>query len=174
VSKEQMRKKPDILSDDESLKNEAPLLHSIVKDSPFSVPENYFDSLPSEIIEKCRTGVAPKKWGEGILSILLGYKWKVLCTVTCLTALCFFVIKINNRPISYEAIAQNIPDSLIVQHLDNNITYINESTLEDLQDDESNISSVKNNSDSTNADQDIIAYLIDHNVNVSDIETENQ
>ena len=167
-----MSKKQDIFEDEESLKKNSPLLHSISRENPFSVPEGYFDSLPSEIIEKCRREVQPKKWGEGFFTTLLGYKWKLLTVTCCAAVICFFTLRLNNRPASYEAMAQAIPDSLIVQHLDNNITYISESSLEDLDEPESGISSVKSVSDSTNTDQEIIAYLIDNNVNVSDIENE--
>jgi len=174
-----MSKKQDIFSegiptgeDEESLKKETPLLHSISKENPFSVPEGYFDDLPSEIIDKYRTEAEPKKWGEGILTTLLGYKWKLLTATGCLAIICFFAIRFNNRPVSYEAIAKTIPDSVIVAHLNENISSISESSLEDLQEPENNSTSAKSATDSTGADQEIIAYLIDNNVSVADIENE--
>jgi hypothetical protein len=167
-----MSKISDILPDEESLAKENPLLHSISKENPFSVPANYFDSLPSEIIEKCRERVEPKTWGKGILTNILGYKWRLLTTMSCVAIICYFSMHINNRPVSYEAIAKNIPDSLIVEHFDKNIADINISTLEDFQETENNSTPVKSVSDSTNTDQDIIAYLINHNISVSDLENE--
>jgi hypothetical protein len=168
-----MSKISDILQDDESLEKENPLLHSISKENPFSVPVNYFDSLPSEIIEKCREKVEPKTWGNGILTNILGYKWRLLTTMGCLAVICYLSIQLNNRPVSYEAIAKNIPDSLIVEHFDKNITDINVSILEDFQEPESISSPVKSSSDTNNnTDQAIIAYLINHNISVSDIENE--
>ncbi len=167
-----MSNKQDIFTDDESLEKDSPLLHSISKENPFTVPENYFESLPSEIIEKCQeagNGLKPfaAKW-QGILTTLLVYKWKLLTVTGCVALLCFLAIRLNNRPMSYEAMAQNIPDSLIVEHLDNNIAAINESTLEDFQDAEN----IKSESDSTNSDQDIITYLVDNNISVTDISNE--
>lgn len=172
--KGRMSKIPDILRDDESLEKGTPLLNSASKVNPFLVPENYFESLPSEIIEKCREKIEPKKWGKGLFNTLLGYKWTLLTATSCIAILCFFAIRLNfNIPTaSYEAMSQNIPDSLIVEHLDKNITDINVSTLEDLQVPEINSTSVKKPSDSSNADQDIIAYLMNNNVSVSDIENE--
>lgn len=168
-----MSKTSDILPDDESLEKDSPLLHAIPKENPFSVPSNYFDGLPSEIIEKCREKVEPKAWGKGLLTNLLGYKWKLLAATGCVAVICFISIRtINNRPVSYEAMAQNIPDSLIVEHLDKNITDINMAALEDIQEPENSLPSAKSASDSANTDQDIIAYLMNHNISVSDIENE--
>jgi len=167
-----MSKKQDILPDDESLKREFPLLHSISKENPFSVPESYFDSLPSEILEKCHTvGNGSKSFptkAEAILTTLLSYKWRLLTVAGCAAIICIFVPRLNNRPVSYEAMVQTIPDSLIVKQLDNNIADINVSTLEELQ--EPGLFA-KSKSDSANTDQ-IIAYLIDNNVSVSEIENE--
>jgi hypothetical protein len=170
-----MRKISDILADDESIKRESPLLHSISKENPFSVPENYFDNLPSEIMEKCRAEIGSENLNSYFLNLkylVLGYKWRLLAVTSCMALICFFAIHINNSPVSYEAMAQNIPDSLIVEHLDKNITYISESTLEDLQEQESSSPSVKSTSDSANTDQAIIAYLMTTNVNDSDIVNE--
>ncbi len=162
----------DIYEDEESLKKESPLLHSISKENPFSVPEGYFDGLPSEIINKCIAEAEPKKWGVGILTNILGYKWKLLTLTGCLAVICFLVFRNNDRPVSYEVMAKNIPDSLIVANLDKNIYSLSESSLEDAQEPENNTSSVKNVSDTGSADQQIIAYLIDNNVSVNDIENE--
>lgn len=170
-----MSNKQDIFEDEESLKNESPLLHSISKENPFSVPESYFESLPSGIIEKCRTDAETKRWGNGILTTMLSYKWRILDATGCLIIICFFAVRMNNTPVSYEAMIQTIPDSLIVQNLDKNIYSISETNLEELtegQELEANTASAKNASDSTNSDQQIIAYLIDNNVSVSEIENE--
>jgi len=177
-----MKKISDILADDESLEKEAPLLHSISKENPFSVPENYFDSLPSQIIERCREKEVNQHGSlfiENLRLFILGYKWRMLTVTGCVAVACLFALHLNNRPVSYEALAQNIPDSLIVQHLDKNITDINLSILEDMsaetsygQDKRTTSSSARSISDSTNTDQDIIAYLMNNNVTVSDIENE--
>lgn len=166
-----MSNKQDIF-DDESLERESPLLHSITKENPFSVPESYFARLPSEIIEKCRTNPEPKKWGEGIVTALLGYKWRLLTVTGCVAIICFFAIRINDRPMSYEAMINNIPDSLIVEHLNKNIAYISEANLEELQEPENNASPTKTVSDSANSDQEIVAYLMENNVSVAEIENE--
>lgn len=177
-----MSKISDILSggmipmgaDDESIEKESPLLHSIPKENPFSVPENYFDSLPSQIVVKCREEVVSKNTVSYISYLTSHYIWRLLAVTGCVAAICFFAIRVNlnNRPVSYEAMAKNIPDSLIVEHLDYSLTDVNISTLEDLQVPETNSSSVKNTSDSANTDQQIIAYLMNNNVSVSDIENE--
>ncbi len=173
-----MSKKQDIVHDEEFLEKEAPLLHSISKENPFSVPADYFDSLPSEILEKCReveNGLKPFPGKSYIINLklfVLGYKWRLLTITGCVALLGFFISRINDRPVSYEAMAETIPDSLIVEHLAMNINAINESTLEDLQESENVSAPVKSVSDSANTDQDIIGYLVDHNINVSDIENE--
>jgi hypothetical protein len=162
----------DILPDHASLEKENPLLHSIPKKNPFSVPLNYFDSLPSEIMEKCRKEVEPKSWGIGIFINLLGHKWKLLTIATCAVLICFFTTQLKNQSVSYETLTKNISDSLILEHLDQNIADINITTLEDFQETENSYSPVKSASDSTGNDQDIIAYLMNTNVNVSDIVNE--
>jgi len=177
-----MKKIEDILTDDGLPEKDAPLLHSISKEIPFSVPENYFDSLPSYIIERCNEKEVTSQWSvfkENLRLFLMGYKWRLLSLTACVTLICLFTLHINNQPVPYEALVQNIPDSLIVAHFDKNITDINLSTLEDISEDtpwgqtwENTGTSSKSVSDSTNADQDIIAYLINHNVTVSDIENQ--
>src|ERR1700677_3187652 len=127
-----MTKISDILPDDESLEKENLLLHSIPKENPFSVPQNYFDALPSQIVDKCRQNTEPKKWGEGIVTNILGYKWRILSIMGCMV-LFVFVMRMNNNNTSYEALAKNIPDSLIVANLNNNINDISISSLEDMQ-----------------------------------------
>jgi hypothetical protein len=166
-----MSKITDILPDDESTEKQSPLLNSISKENPFSVPENYFDSFPSEIVQKCAQRVEPKKWGEGLLTNILGYKWRIISIMSCLV-LFIFVMYNNSNNSSYEALAKNIPDSLIVANLNNNINDISISSLEDMQVADNTNSSAKNPSDSTNTDQDIIAYLMNNNVSVSDIVNE--
>jgi hypothetical protein len=188
-----MSKKQDIFNqgipvgnEDESLEKDFPLLHSISKENPFLVPKDYFDSLPSEIIGKCREEIVsgqPDSYrasliGGNLLSYVLYlislYKWRLLAVTGCVAILCFFAIRMNDRPVSYETMAQNIPDSLIVDHLDKNIAFINESTLEEISENipdasENNSKSVKIKSDSASTDQDIIAYLMNSNVSVSEI-----
>jgi hypothetical protein len=174
-----MSKNSDILTDDEAIEKESPLLHSIPKENPFSVPANYFDNLPSEIVGKCRkeviSGQSPifrETPISHILCLISLYKWKLLTATGSIAIICFLIIHMNNRPVSYETLAKNIPDSLIVEHLDRNIADINVTTLEDFQEPENSTSAVKSTSDSANADQDIIAYLMNNNVSVSDIENE--
>lgn len=49
-----MKKEKNIFNDSEDNLNEiAPKLFSAGKDNSFDVPENYFDSLPAMIVEKC-------------------------------------------------------------------------------------------------------------------------
>ena len=172
-----MSKKQDIFQDDESIEKDSPLLHSISKENPFSVPENYFEGLPSQIIEKAREEVTSRQSSVDrnnlithILYLISLYKWRLLTSTCCAVVICIFAIRLNSHPVSYEAMAQNIPDSLIVEHLDNNIASINESTLEDLS--ETNPENVKSQSDSTSTDQDIIAFLVDNNVSVTEIVNE--
>jgi len=167
-----MSKIIDILPEDEALEKENPLLHSISKENPFSVPENYFEGLPSEIVGKCRDSAEPKYWGEGIWTNILSYKWRLLTITGCIVLICIFTFQLNNHSTSYEAMAQNIPDSLIVDDLNNNLADVSVSNLEDLQEQENSTSLVKSASDSASADQDIIAYLINSNVSVSDIVNE--
>ena len=178
-----MSKITDILPDNESTENESPLLNSISKENPFSVPENYFDSLPSEIVQKCQAEVVipiaigsqssavSKNRIPHVLYLISLYKWRILSIMSCLVLFIFVMYK-NSNNTSYEALAKNIPDSLIVANLNNNINDISISSLEDIQVADNNNSSAKNPSDSTNTDQDIIAYLINNNVSVSDIVNE--
>lgn len=182
-----MKKISDILPnglpaepDDGTMEKMAPLLHSVSKENPFPVPENYFDELPSQIMNRCREEAVKSKRPsvlEKLRIYILGYKWRFLLATCCLAIICFMIMPRNSRPIPYETLANTIPDSLIVAHFDKNITDVNLYALEDISaensagQEEGNASpSAKNASDSANTDQAIIAYLMNTNISISEIE----
>jgi hypothetical protein len=161
-----MSKKNDILNDID-LEKEAPLLSGIPKRNPFTVPEGYFDSLPSGIMEKCREVTAPVLSNKIFWLFRPQWMMAVFVCVICLT----FTFRHNTTP-TYEELTANVSDSAIFQSLQNNIDYVDESTLEDaLQN--VNITAVPARTDSAASNQQaIVNYLMNHNIDASDIEDE--
>ena len=152
---------------EESLEKEAPLLASIPKRNPYTVPEGYFDELPSAIMEKCRQSTATPVRANKIFW-LFRPQWMmaVFVGVVGLT----FLLR-HDTPQTYEAMASKISDSAIYQNLQNNIDYVDVSSLEEaVQNDNTFTAPVQ--SDSTSNQEDIVKYLMNHNVDASDIEDE--
>jgi hypothetical protein len=152
--------------EEDNLGKEAPLLSSIPKRNPFTVPEGYFDTLPSAILDKCReTAAMPEK---SKLFWLFRPQW-VTAIVICSIAITFYMK--HATPATFETLTAQVSDSTIYQHLQNNIDYVDINSLEDALQNE-NVTAVPARSDSTNNQQDIVKYLMDHNVDASDIENE--
>ena len=76
----------------------------------------------------------------------------------------------NNITESYEAIAAALPDSVIMQNLQNNIDYVDVSSLEEMAQNQGLMQSLQAQPDTTNGQ--IINYLINNNVDANDIENE--
>ena len=99
-----MNKEKDI--NDIDLEKEAPLLNSIPKSNPFTVPDGYFDALPAQIMAKCRentkhvtTAVADK------IFWLFRPQW-MLASFIVIVGLSLFLRKSENANVAnYEAIA---------------------------------------------------------------------
>jgi hypothetical protein len=161
-----MRNNNDIFKED-SIQKEAPLLASIPKRNPYIVPEGYFDELPSVIMENCRKSIAvPEKTNK--ISWLLRPQW-LLALFAGLVGIVFFMRKETN--VSYETMASKVSDSAIYQNLQANIDYVDVNTLEDAVQTE-NITPLDILSDSTNNRQEMVNYLMNHNIDASDIEDE--
>lgn len=165
-----MRKENGIFNDID-LKKEGPLLAGIPKRNPFTVPEGYFDSLPSSIMEKCRETNAKPVFSSKIFW-LFRPQWMIAIFV-CVIAVT--LITRQSAPVSYETLTQNVSDSAIYQNLESNIDYVDVNTLEDaVQNDNNAVIEVPARtitvSDSTHNQQDIVNYLMNHNVDASDIE----
>ncbi|HWY97937.1 MAG TPA: hypothetical protein VNY36_02520 [Bacteroidia bacterium] len=160
-----MNRKNDIF-DEENLGKEVPLLSSIPKRNPFTVPEGYFDALPSAIMDKCReTKTIPEK---SKLFWLFRPQW-ITAILICAIAITFYMR--HDTPATLETLTAQVSDSTIYQHLQNNIDYVDVNSLEDALQNE-NVTTVPARTDSTNNQQDIVKYLMDHNVDASDIENE--
>jgi hypothetical protein len=160
-----MDKKNHIVNE-ESLKKEAPLLAGIPKRNPFTVPEGYFDQLPSAIIDKIRAeGQKQESVGKKIFW-LFRPQW-IMAVFLGLMGIFLVVRHESNNPVSYEALAASVPDSTIYSHLQNNIEFVDENNLEDAV---QNINFTAPAASDTTDQQQIINYLINHNVDASDIE----
>jgi hypothetical protein len=162
-----MNKEKDIF--DGNLEKEAPLLHGIPKSNPFIVPDGYFDALPAQIMEACREGnTSTISNAADKIFWLFRPQW-MLTAFIAITGLCLFLRSGNNIPANYEAIVTNIPDSVIMQHLQNNIDYVDVSSLEEMSQNPT-IMGQQPVQDSTS--KEIINYLMNNNVDASDIENE--
>lgn len=161
-----MRKK-DYITDDINIEKEAPILASIPKRNPYSVPEGYFDTLPHSIIEKCRESAAPVKSN---IFWLFKPQW-MIASLVLIVGFTFY-LRSNPGPASLETLTAQVSDSAIYQNLQNNIDLVDVSSLEEVLPND-NFSTIEPaTADSTNNQQDIENYLMNHNVDASDIENE--
>ncbi len=160
-----MSKQNSILNE-ENLEKEAPLLHSIPKRNPFTVPEGYFDGLPVDILDKCRE--TTKMPAVSKIFWLFRPQW-MMAVFVC--AVCLGFLFRNNTPPSFESLASQVSDSAIYNNLQNNIDFVDVSSLEDAVQSESAFTQPAQ-SDTASDQQDEINYLINHNVDASDIENE--
>ena len=165
-----MRKDNNIFNE-ENLTKEAPLLTSIPKRNPYTVPEGYFDELPSAIMERCRETKAIPSLGSKIFW-LFRPQW-MMAVFGCI--ICLTLITRNNTnpaPQSFQAIAETVSDSAIYQSLADNIETVDVNALEDAvqSDNVPAVTAVPQRTDTTHNQQEIINYLMNHNVDANDIE----
>lgn len=166
-----MSKEKDTFEND--LGKEAPLLNSISRDNPFTVPADYFDALPAQILEKCRqsTKHAPVSVADRIFW-LFRPQWMV-ATFILVAGLCFFLRDgSNNNMQDYQSIAASIPDSVIVQDLQNNIDNMDMSSIEEVAQNANINMTLPQTAAPDTASGQIINYLMNNNVDASDIENE--
>ena len=164
-----MSKKTDIF--DDNLEQEAPLLNSIPKRNPFTVPDGYFDALPAQIMENCRKGNA--KQGTSFVYDKVFWLFRpqwMLAVFIAVISVSVFLRHSSNTVESYEAIAAALPDSVILQNLQNNIDYVDVSSLEEMAQKQGVVGNLQAAPDTTNGQ--IINYLISNNIDASDIENE--
>ena len=160
-----MSKKNNIITE-ESLEKEAPLLASIPKRNPFTVPEGYFDELPSAIMEKIRMVNQKPLPAVNKIFWLFRPQWMVAVFIG-VVGICLVIRHQSNNVVSYEAIAASMPDSTIYSHLENNIEFVDENSLEDAV---QGLNTTLPAASDTTEQQQMINYLINHNVDASDIE----
>ncbi len=160
-----MRGDNNILNEDD-LGKEAPLLASIPKRNPYTVPEGYFDALPSSIMDKARESNAVLKksklfwlfrpqWIAASLAFVIGFVYYVRQTPT---------------PATLEVLTAQVADSAMYQHLQNNIDYVDVNSLEEELQNDNTAATVPMRTDSASGQQDIVNYLMNHNVDATDIE----
>jgi len=160
-----MSKQKGIVNE-ENLEKEAPLLHSIPKRSPFTVPDGYFDGLPSSILEKCREVTsAPPAFSK--IFWLFRPQW-MMAVFVCAICLGFF-FRNTSQNVTLETLTSEVSDSAIYNHLQNNIENVDVNSLADAVQGET--FTVQPATEDTTG-QEEINYLINHNVDASDIENE--
>ena len=164
-----MSKEKDIF--DDNLEKQAPLLYRIPKENAFTVPEGYFNSLSSQIMEACRqSSKGAIAHTTDTVFWLFRPQW-VLTTFIVIVALSLFLRNGGNTSGNYETIAASIPDSVLVQNLQNNIEYVDVTSLEEMTaQTQAAPFSQQQVQDTTN--KEILNYLINNNVDASDIENE--
>ena len=180
--------KPDYLNDEEPGMPEG--LSKLRKENPFSVPENYFDSLADQVQQKIN--VLPdweKSGSENLFKVPDGYfdslpssiqqriadekrknvfeEWisvllqpKFSLSLATLIILAIFGIKYFTKHIDMES-----PDSISYNEVRNSeyIADMDESTLVDMLEQENNINDVKE-------DNSMEQYLLDNDVDISQLE----
>ena len=165
-----MTKDKDIF--DDNLEKEAPMLHSIGKHNPFTVPDGYFDALPAQIMDKVRRDAETRPaFGIHKLFWLFRPQWMV-ATFMVVVAICFFFRNGKTNAVSYEAIAANIPDSVIVQSLQNNIDHVDVASLEEANKNAGVTTMLPQQLAQDTTNEQITNYLINNGIDASDIENE--
>lgn len=164
-----MSKNTDIFED--NLDKEVPLLNAIPKRNPFTVPDGYFDGLPSQIIDACRKSAVKKGpvFVYDKVFWLFRPQW-MLAVFICVIGISLFLRNGNSPLENYETIAAALPDSVIMQNLQNNIDYVDVSSLEEMAQNQGLMKSLQVQSDTASGQ--IINYLINNNVDANDIENE--
>jgi len=151
---------------------QTPLLNSIPKRNPFTVPDGYFDALPAQIMERIREGKKAAYVAQDKTFWLFRPQW-MLAVFAVVVGLCFMLRRdANIASTNYEAIAAALPDSVIEQNLQSNIAYVDINSLEEIAQNTDNLGSLpqQNIGDTTNGQ--IINYLMNNNIDASDIENE--
>ena len=162
-----MRRNTDSI-DDINLEKEAPLLASIPKRNPYTVPEGYFDALPAAILEKCRESKSAPELKAKIFW-LFRPQWMIASLVLIIGFT--FYSRNNSNNNTLEGLTAQVSDSAMYQSLQNNIDYVDVNSLEDeVQTDD--ITAVPLRSDTASNQQDIENYLMNHHIDASDIENE--
>ncbi len=147
------------IDDEEEIKALAPTLLSIDKYSPFEVPKDYFEELPTIIQERV---IESKKKSAGLdwLILLFRPRFAVPLVVTVFIAIAGIKYMNNNS-------IKNI-ESTEELSLEDNLYYINETDiLEHLTAD----ASIENESTSED-DNSIEEYLLDNNIDESNLSNE--
>jgi hypothetical protein len=159
---------------EDNLEKEAPLLSSIPKRNAFSVPDSYFDALPSQIMAKCREN---EKRSSSVVYDKVFWLFKpqwMLAMFIGIAGICLILRKGGTTLESYETIAAAIPDSVFMAQIQNNIDYVDVSTLEDMAQKQYEMGRnvrVSSSAEDT-ANGKIINYLINNNIDASDVENE--
>lgn len=147
------------IDDEEEIKALAPTLLSIDKYNPFDVPKDYFEELPTIIQERV---IESKKKSAGLewLILLFRPRFAVPLVVTIFIAIAGIKYLNNNNikniesaeELSLEDNLYYIDESEILEHLTADVSFENESVSED--------------------DSDIEDYLLDHNIDESNLSNE--
>jgi hypothetical protein len=153
-------------------------LAGVSRNNPFTVPDGYFDQLPSVIMDRCRLTTAKK---ESFLALLLS-QYRVRLTVFSSAILAagigivFYFYRSGNENYRVtthwdETMISSIPDSVLYSHLNNHINSISEANITDeLPQNNDFNSSLELQADTTN--HEIINYLINNNLSNKEIEDE--
>jgi hypothetical protein len=158
---------------EDNIEGEAPLLGNIPKSNPFVIPEGYFDALPAQIMEACRQDAkkTTTSFATGKLFWLFRPQW-MLATFMLIAMVCFLARNNSKSILSYEIIAASIPDSVIMDHLQSNIDYVDVTSLEEMAQNGGNIGALPPSPVQDTANRQIINYLMNNNIDASDIENE--
>lgn len=153
---------------------DAPLLNGIGKGSPFTTPDGYFDALPSLIMAKCReSGKQRLLISYGKIFPLFSPRY-IFLLFLAIVSVALFVRKQNDNPMEdYQKMAAAIPDSVLLNNVQNDMAYVDVGDIENLADNQ-NMPLIENLPDASVPDSSngqIINYLINNNVDATEIES---
>lgn len=165
-----MKNREDIFEsfseDEQEFKNLAPRLFSIKKENPFQVPQDYFDSLPTIVQERCVQTRKPHvftlwQWlSENLLSPQISFALSILIITLSVVSINKYFVSPNAVDSKITVTHEEIANSTYLDDLDEDIL------IETLAN--QNVHNAKKN----NKNKEMEDYLIDHDIDVSTIANE--
>ncbi len=161
------------LPEHDTLEN-APLLKGIGKRNPFTVPDGYFEGLPSQIMAQCTKGQQHIP-SAGYNKILLLFKPQyIFVSFLAIVSIALFLRhNYNYQTQNYQSLAVSISDSALLTGVQNDIAYTDISDLENMMANQNTplFEELPESPPADSANGQIINYLINNNVDASDIES---
>lgn len=157
---------------EEELKENAPLLFGIPKENPFSVPDNYFDALPTQVQERY---LASGKEAFTFQLILRSWYQSMqkrplyaIATVTLFLVVSFGLVQIIQLNSGDNEISNSIQANSLLQPEDQ----LDEEVLADALVEQGYFEEAKKTVQTKAEDQKIINYLLNENIEVATITEE--
>lgn len=141
----------------DKLENSAPFLAKIKKENHFSIPKDYFESLP-EIISN-------KKLNNSILkNIFDKLSWRILVPISSLAVVLLIILNLNRNEQKKELTSEQLSDIIINEEYTKIDNYLVEDAYAEILEEEENKKTM--NTKTTETDE-YIDYLIENDIDIN-------